>query len=122
MYKENENLKKREYDFKGLLDSGELEAQIQFKDQELQEYRQKLDQERVKNAEFIQELKEENSHLKKAGIAAKNDQQDARKLKIYEKELVEMKTKNTKYEKRIQELQNFLTKDSDKLTQAQELQ
>jgi len=26
--KENENLKKREYDFKGLLDSGELEAQI----------------------------------------------------------------------------------------------
>lgn len=73
MYKENENLKKREYDFKGLLDSGELEAQIQFKDQELQEYRQKLDQERVKNAEFIQELKEENSHLKKAGIAAKND-------------------------------------------------
>ena len=61
MYKENENLKKREYDFKGLLDSGELEAQIQFKDQELSEYRQKLDQERNKNQEFISELKEEIS-------------------------------------------------------------
>lgn len=31
MFKENENLKKREYDFKGLLDSGELEADLQFK-------------------------------------------------------------------------------------------
>lgn len=68
MYKENENIKKREYDFKGLLDSGELEAQIQFKDQELGEYRQKLDQERTKNAEFISELKEEISQLKKASI------------------------------------------------------
>lgn len=35
MYKENENLKKRSYDFQGLLETSELEAQIQFKDQEL---------------------------------------------------------------------------------------
>jgi len=39
MYKENEHLKKREYDFGGLLDSGEYEAQIQFKDQELADYK-----------------------------------------------------------------------------------
>lgn len=57
--KENENLKKREYDFKGLLDSGELEAQIQFKDQELAEYKKKLDEERVKNAEYISDLKDD---------------------------------------------------------------
>jgi hypothetical protein len=39
MFKENENLKKREYDFSGLLDSGELEAQILFKEQEIAEYK-----------------------------------------------------------------------------------
>lgn len=39
LFKEAENLKKREYDFGGLLDSGELEAQIQFKDQELIDYK-----------------------------------------------------------------------------------
>lgn len=32
MFKENENLKKREYNFQGMLDSGEHEAEIKFKD------------------------------------------------------------------------------------------
>lgn len=43
-------------------------------------------------------------------------------MKIYEKELMDLKGKNNKYEKRIQELQNFLTQDSDKMTQAQEME
>lgn len=66
--KENENLKKREYDFKGLLDSGELEAQIQFKDQELAEYKKKLDEERIKNAEYISDLKDDMQSLKKTNL------------------------------------------------------
>lgn len=46
MFKENENLKKREYDFKGLLDSGELEADLVFKEKELADYKEKLNEER----------------------------------------------------------------------------
>ena len=46
MFKENENLKKREYDFKGLLDSGELEADLVFKEKELADYKEKLTEER----------------------------------------------------------------------------
>ena len=46
MFKENENLKKREYDFKGLLDSGELEADLVFKEKELADYKEKLREER----------------------------------------------------------------------------
>ena len=42
MSKENEHLKKRDIDFGGLDASAEYEAQIQFKDQELAEYKQKL--------------------------------------------------------------------------------
>lgn len=66
--KENENLKKREIDFKGILDSGELEAQVQFKDQELAEYKKKLDEERIKNAEYISDLKDDMSTLKKTNL------------------------------------------------------
>lgn len=39
MFKENENLKKRAYDFAGLLEQSEVQAQIEFKDQELSEYK-----------------------------------------------------------------------------------
>jgi hypothetical protein len=39
MRKENEHLKKREIDFGGMDMSAEYEAQIQFKDQELADYK-----------------------------------------------------------------------------------
>lgn len=32
MFKENENLKKRAYDFQGLLEQSEVQAQIEFKE------------------------------------------------------------------------------------------
>lgn len=65
IYRENINLKHREYNFQGLLDSGELEAQIKFLEQETIDYKKKLIDERVKNQENIQELKDEVNLLKK---------------------------------------------------------
>ena len=49
MFKENENLKKRAYDFQGLLEQSEVQAQIEFKEQEISEYKQKLEEERNHN-------------------------------------------------------------------------
>ena len=57
--KENVNMKQREVDFKGLLDEGEMEAQLQFKDQEITAFRLKLEEERAKNNDHVSELKEE---------------------------------------------------------------
>ena len=80
MFKENENLKKREYDFKGLLDSGELEADLQFKQNELADYKNKLREERQKNEEFTQELKDEITKLKQRISTLQNDKDARRKL------------------------------------------
>ena len=63
MAKENENLKKREYSFQGMLDSSTSEAELKFKDQEILEYKNKLNDERNKNTEYTQELKNEISNL-----------------------------------------------------------
>ena len=63
--KENNNLRNRAHDFEGMLASGEMEAQLQFKDQELEEYRSKLDEERKRFEEYTTELKEEIDTLKK---------------------------------------------------------
>ena len=52
MIKENENLKKREYNFQGMLDSSEHEAELKFKEQEILEYKNKLNDERNKNSEY----------------------------------------------------------------------
>ena len=57
--KENSNLRNRAHDFEGMLASGEMEAQLQFKDQELEEYRSKLDEERKRFEDYTSELKEE---------------------------------------------------------------
>lgn len=122
LFKENENIKKREYDFGGLLDSGEMEAQIQFKDQEIIEYKQKLNEERTKNNEYVAELKEEISQLQKAKMQLQNNTQDKKLIRRFEKENMDLTSRNHKYEQRIMELQNLLTKDSDKLTQAKELE
>ena len=87
MVKENENLKKREYNFQGMLDSGEHEAEIKFKDQELEDYKNKLNDERNKNSEYQAELKNEISELKKSKMMLENNQNDKHKLRIFEKEI-----------------------------------
>ena len=46
-----------------------------------------------------------------------NNNNDKKIIKAFEKENVELKNRNVKYEKRIIELQNLLTKEGDKLTQ-----
>ena len=93
MFKENENLKKREYDFKGLLDSGELEADLVFKEKELADYKEKLREERQKNEEFTQELKDEILKLKQRISTLQNDKDARRKLQIFEKETNELRQK-----------------------------
>lgn len=65
MYKENVNLKKRSESFQGLLDSSEVEAQLEYKEGELAEYRKKLEEERSRSEEYVAELKEEIAGLKK---------------------------------------------------------
>ena len=97
-FKECENLKKREYDFSGLLDSGELEAQIQFKDQELADYKQKLGDERTKNEEYTNELKEEMQDLKKKLLYLQNNNDQKKALRKFEKDNYDLKMKNQKYE------------------------
>jgi hypothetical protein len=73
MIKENENLKKREYNFQGMLDSSEHEAELKFKDQEILEYKNKLNDERNKNSEYTQELKTDISNLKKQNLTLQNN-------------------------------------------------
>ena len=68
MARENENIKKRECDFSGLLDSGELEAMIKFKDSEISEYKEKLNEERTKNNLALEELKHEIQQLKRKNV------------------------------------------------------
>ena len=98
MVKENEHLKKRDHDFGGLLESGELEAQIQFQEQELADYKSKLTEERNKRTEDVQELKEEISELKKAKMALQNNTQDKKLLRRLEKDQIDLMAKNQKYE------------------------
>jgi len=73
MVKENENLKKREYNFQGMLDSSEHEAELKFKDQEILEYKNKLNDERNRNTEYTQELKNDISNLQKQNLAMQNN-------------------------------------------------
>lgn len=58
MQKELDNAKRREFDFNGIYSSGEMEAQIQFKNQEIAEFKQKLEQERASHHEVLTELRE----------------------------------------------------------------
>lgn len=122
MFKENENLKKRAYDFQGLLEQSEVQAQIEFKEQELSEYKQKLEEERVHNQEYTGELREEIQQLKKENIEQRNNEDFKKKMLVLQQDNSQLSTKNQKYEKRIIELQQLLTKDSDKLTHAKEME
>lgn len=122
MFKENENLKKRAYDFQGLLEQSEVQAQIEFKEQELSEYKQKLEEERVHNQEYTGELREEIQRLKKENIEQRNNEDFKKKMLVLQQDNSQLSTKNQKYEKRIIELQQLLTKDSDKLTHAKEME
>ena len=48
-----------------MLDSSEVEAQLEYKNGELAEYRKKLEEERSRSEEYVTELKDEISGLKK---------------------------------------------------------
>ena len=57
-----------------MLDSSEHEAELKFKDQEILEYKNKLNDERNKNSEYTQELKTDISNLKKQNLTLQNNQ------------------------------------------------
>ena len=82
MYKENVNLKKRSESFQGLLDSSEVEAQLEYKEGELAEYRKKLEEERSRSEEYVAELKEEIAGLKKQQIKLMQNEEGKARIAI----------------------------------------
>jgi sRNA-binding protein len=116
--KEANNLKKREFDFNGILASGELEAQVQYQEQEINEFKAKLEEERAKNQENITEMREQITELTKQKHALEHNNTQKKLVDRMLKENQDLAIRNRKQEKRIIDLQNLLTQDSDKLTQA----